>query len=244
MVYPSATVRKMYSWWEEFWEEWVPRVTRGEPFFVIHNGDAIDGRHHNTTSQISHNLADQRAMASALLKPVVEKCDGHFYLVKGTEAHVGQSGEDEETLGEMIGAKKTPDGEFAFNELYIRVGKSLCHFAHHVGTTSAASYESTGVYKEMVEAFVEAGRNNLEPPQCVIRSHRHRQFEVRIATARGYGISMVTPGWQLRTPFVYRLGMKMALPQLGGYVIREGDEELYTRFYVKSIERSREEVLA
>ena len=31
--------------WNYFWTQWVPQVTRGEPFAVVLNGDAMDGRH-------------------------------------------------------------------------------------------------------------------------------------------------------------------------------------------------------
>ena len=51
--------RKMWALWREFWDEWVPEVTRGEPYDLVHNGDAIDGSHHNSTTQISHNIEDQ-----------------------------------------------------------------------------------------------------------------------------------------------------------------------------------------
>ncbi len=97
----------------------------------------------------------------------------------------------------------------------------------------------------MVEAFVEAGRWRHDPPDVVCRSHRHRQFETRIATHSGYGISLVTPGWQLKTPFVFKLpGARAAQPQIGGYLIRKGDEdEVYTRFKVWEMQRPAEEVI-
>ena len=57
---PSPFQRKMWAWWEEFWGDWVPAVTRGEPYDVLHNGDALDGNHHRSTTQISHNIEDQQ----------------------------------------------------------------------------------------------------------------------------------------------------------------------------------------
>ena len=127
--------------------------------------------------------------------------------------------------------------------MWLRLKTALVHFSHGIGTTSSSSYESTAVYKEMVEAFNEAGRWRDEPPDVVVRSHRHRQFETRIATKKGYGISLVTPGWQLKTPFVYRLASgRSSTPQIGGYLIRCGDEdEPYTRFKVWRLKRPREE---
>jgi hypothetical protein len=237
---PSKVVGTLWDWWEEFWYEWIPVALRGEPFRVIHNGDALDGRHHGTTSQISQNLADQQRHAVALLKPIVELCEGHYYHIRGTEAHVGSSGEQEELLAQTLGAIPDREGLHSRHELYAYVGDALCHFTHHIGSTGTSAYESTAVYKEMVEAFVEAGRWNDRPPQVICRSHRHRQFETRIATEHGYGVSLVSPGWQLKSSFCFRLGMKMSTPQIGGYVLRQGDEEFYTRFFVKTIKRTEE----
>jgi hypothetical protein len=237
---PSRLVNIVWNWWEEFWYDWVPDVCRGEPFSVIHNGDALDGRHHGSTTQISQNLADQHKMALLVLKPVVDLCEGNYYHIRGTSAHVGESAENEEVLAKALGAVPDRDGMASRNELYIRTGNALCHFTHHIGSTGSSAYESTAVYKEMVEAFVEAGRWGAEPPQVICRSHRHRQFETRVAVEKGYGISLVSPSWQLKTPFCYRLGMKQSLPQIGGYVLRQGDEEFYTRFFVKDIKRTEE----
>src|SRR5438270_10295820 len=95
---PSRQPRGIWEHWVEFWHEWVPRVTHGEPFAVVHNGDVIDGVHHNSTTQISQNLVDQRELAYQVLKPIVDLCEGRFFHVPGTEAHVGKSAVDEEEL--------------------------------------------------------------------------------------------------------------------------------------------------
>jgi len=231
--------------WTEFWQEWVPRVTKGEPYAVVMNGDALDGVHHNSVTQVSHNLKDQSAIAYTVLSEITNKAKDGYYHVRGTEAHVGKSAQEEERLAEALGAIPNEQGQHARWELWKRVGSSqgghLCHFLHHIGTTGSAAYESTAVHKELVEAFVEAGRWGDEPPQVVVRSHRHRHYEIRIATGKGYGISTVTPAWQLKTPYTYRIpGSRLAQPQFGGVLIRAGDEELHTRFFVRRIERPTE----
>lgn len=230
---PSRQQKAIWDWWETFWGEWVPRVTHGEPFCVVHNGDAVDGVHHNSTTQVSHNLADQREAAYRILRPVVELCEGRYYHVRGTEAHVGKSGSDEEELAKRLGAVPNAEGQYARWDLWKEVGQGLCHFSHHIGTTGSNHYESTAVHKELNEAFTEAGRWGQRPPDIVVRSHRHRCIETRIPAVRGYASSMVTAGWQLKTPFAYRIaGGRQALPQIGGSLIRQGDEELHTRHCV------------
>lgn len=240
----SKLQKKVWQMWNEFWDKYVPLWTKGDDYILIHNGDIIDGVHHNAVTQITQNLEVQRSIAYEVMKPIVDlpKCK-KYYQIKGTEAHVGKSAQEEEALAKMLNATPDKNGNYARWDLWLKLCSSLIHFTHHVGNTNSASYESTAVYKEMVEAFNEAGRWGDRPPDVVVRSHRHRQFETRIATQNGYGIFLVTPCWQLKTPFSYRIGLgRSSTPQIGGYLIRHGNEDLvYTRFKIWKIERSETE---
>jgi hypothetical protein len=230
---------KVWSWWEEFWEQWVPEVTHGEKYSVVINGDAIDGVHHNSVTQISNNITDQLRIARSALEPIAKKCKGRFYVVRGTEAHVGQSGQDEEKLAEMLGAVQDKEGAFSRYEVWIRIGKALAHVMHHIGTTGRTHYETSAVMAELGEEYVQAGRWKMEPPDVVVRSHRHRCIEVKLPTYLGYGYSFTTAGWQLKTPFTYRIpGGRVTTPQIGGSLIRMGDKDLYTRHRIWNIERT------
>ena len=242
---PSELQLKMWALWREFWDGWVPSVTRGEPFDVVHNGDALDGVHHRSTTQISHNLEDQQRIAEAVLAPVVAQCKasgGTYYHIRGTEAHVGQSGEYEERLARMLGAKPNDQGQYARFDLWKRVGSALVHLLHHIGTTSSAAHEASAVNAELTAEYVEAARWNREPPDYVVRSHRHRSIAVDLNSARGYAAGIVTPAWQLKTPYVWKVpGARISEPQLGGILIRQGDEEFFYRRKVWSMDRSPEE---
>lgn len=235
----------MYALWREFWDTWVPEVTKGEPFDVVHNGDAVDGRHHNSTTQISHNLEDQSRIAELVLRPIVKQCKdsgGTYYHIRGTEAHVGQSGENEERLARSLGAKPNEEGQHARFDLWKRVGSCLVHLLHHVGTTGSAAHEASAVNAELTAEYVEAARWHREPPDFIVRSHRHRSIAVDLNSAKGYAAAIVTPAWQLKTPYVWKIpGARISEPQFGGILIRQGDEEFYYRRRVWSIDRSVEE---
>lgn len=238
---PSKIQRKVWSFWEEFWGEWVPRVTHKEPFTVVHNGDCVDGVHHGATTQWSHNLGDQSEHAYTVLKPVVEACEGRYFHIRGTEAHVGKSATEEERLARRLEARPNEEGQHARYELWLRVAGTLCHFLHHIGTTSSAAHEASAVNAELSAIYGDAGRWRDEPPMIVVRSHRHRCSEVRLPAHGGYATSMVTAAWQLKTPFAWKIaGARVTTPQIGGSLIRVGDEEVHTRHCVMNIGRSRE----
>ncbi len=241
----SKFQKKMWAFWREYWDQWVPTVTRGEPYDIVVNGDVIDGVHHHSTTQISHNIQDQLLIAERCLSNEIAKCKalgGKYYHVRGTEAHVGQSGIYEEQLARMLGAEPNDDGQYARFDLWKRVGNALCHLLHHVGTTGSAAHESSAVNAELTAEYVEAARWKREAPQYIVRSHRHRSIAVDLNCADGYAAAIVTPAWQGRTPFAYKIpGARLQEPQVGGIIIRQGDEEHFYRRKVWSFERSKVE---
>lgn len=240
---PSVVQRWMHARWKEFWNDWVPDATEGEPYAVCMNGDLIDGVHHNSTTQMTQNFEDQRKLAIQVLEPVVEKCDGRFFVTRGTEAHAGSSGEDEEGIAKALGAIPE-NGCHSRWELRIRVGKGRVHLAHHIGTSGTLAYQSTAVLKELEQMYVAAGRNRTAPFDVIVRSHRHCSLEVRIPTATGYGISVVTPGWQLKTPFSFRIiGGRQNMPEVGGILVRQGKHDLYTRQCVWTVKPPKDEIV-
>jgi len=241
---PSEFQRKVWRWWREFWR-WVEVTTHGEPYDLVLNGDAMDGTHHNSVTQVSHNLSDQMRIAKAVLQPRVA-CARNYYHIRGTEAHSGKSAQKEEELAESLGAVPNGYEQYARWELWKLLGvrnEILIHFAHHIGTTGSQAYESTAVLKELVDAYVEAGRWKKRPPDCIVRSHRHRSIQVQVPTANALGVSVVTPGWQGKTPFVWRIpGGRQSEPQFGGVLIREAPDGVwYVTPWVRSLDRTKPE---
>lgn len=229
-----------WKWWLEFWNEFVPAATKGEPYIVVHNGDCLDGVHHGATTQITHNMNDQRTIAERLLRPVVDLCGGRYYHIRGTEAHVGQSAEHEEAVAASLGAIPDEDGTHARWELRLRLGDHLIHFTHHIAASTSPFAQSSALQREAVQAYLETGRWGDNPYSMLVRSHRHQHSEVAFRSAHGKVTVVVTPAWQLKTPYVYKTNARMGQPEMGGVVIRLADEELFTRAFVKRISPPRE----
>ena len=244
---PSKQQKILYGWWREFWDEFVPHVTKGEPYVVVHNGDCVDGAPHGSVAQISHLMDDQVVAAIDLMGPIVRnKKVQSYYHIRGTEAHIGKSGELEERTAKALGAVKDDDGRFARWELWLRMGdgknEHLVHFLHHIGSTGSTHYESSAVMAELAAELTEAARWGENPASAIVRSHRHRSIEVRIPSSHGWRFAVVTPAWQLKTPFAYKIpGARLAPSQIGGIVLRVVDGYLFTVPFVKTIARERPE---
>jgi hypothetical protein len=242
---PSSAQLALWAWWEEFWGEWVPMATHGEGYDVVMNGDCVDGVHHNSTTQVSHNLGDQKKIAIGCFEPVLNGQMRDLYWIRGTEAHVAKSAREEEEIAEHFGAKANSEGQHARWELWKRAGRDhLVHFLHHIGTTASSAHESSAVNAELTATMVEAARWGERPPSIVVRSHRHRSIEVRLPVGNGgYATGVVTPAWQLKTPFTYKIaGARLAPPQIGGVLIRVSDrDEIYTQTFVRHVGRPKVE---
>jgi hypothetical protein len=240
---PSPLQRKMWSHWRYFHDTFVPSVTKREPHILITNGDGMDGRHHGPTTQISQDLADQQTIARACLEPEVARAQSYYHIV-GTEAHVGPSGEDERRLAEALGARPDSDGQSARQFMWLDLCGHLIHVAHHVGGTSSQAYEMTALQKEYVEFAADAARWGRKPPQLLVRAHRHRFARATTPSSAGEAGAIVSPGWQLKTPFVHRLMQGRASePQIGGIVLRVGSRlGLYVAAYVYVMDRPAAEV--
>lgn len=244
VYHASKFQRAVAECWDNFWDRWVPMATRNEPYAILMNGDMLEGRHHHATHPISNDKADQEAMGYELLAPLAEKCDGRFYYVSGSTAHAGEAGEDEERLAKRIGCIPDESGNHSRFELYIDVSGCLVHASHHIGVSGSMAYETTALTKEYNEFCAESARWGRPIPDILVRSHRHRHAEVRVPTSRGYGIIFVTSAWQLKTPFLFKTpGGRVTTPNVGGSIIRSGDEEFYTRHKTWETQRTKTEII-
>ena len=246
--YPSELQKKVTQWWREMWDEWIPDVTRDRDYALVINGDTTDGRHHNAVTQITQNLKDQLHIAKEILDPIVSlpHCK-KLFITRGTEAHTGQAGENEDMLAESLHAIPDEIGNYARNELWLRIGGehgALAHILHHISPAGYTAYETTALMRELASSYEQAARWGYPAPDFCIRSHRHRNAEARVPTKNVYGYSITTPGWQLQTPLVWRIiGGRNSLPQFGGIFIRQGDKEHYSRAFVRNITRTPEVVI-
>ncbi len=210
---PSPLQQKVGAYWDDFWK-WVYASLEGRPFVLVHNGDMIEGQNKNrTTALTTGNLTVQGRIVMELLKPHIDKAERYFQI-RGTEAHVGIAAQEEEMLAALLGAEKDDHGNYSRWELFMKFGAELLHFGHHIGSTSSTAYESSAPMRELAAGFTESGQHGLRPPTVLIRSHRHRFIHVRVPG----GQIVVTPAWQLKTPYVHRMD-RLRAPQFGGLIL-------------------------
>ena len=238
LVTPSKLQGVLCDWWDEFWA-WCDEETGGR-YDVVVNGDLIEGVHHRATTPWSANIGVQRACCESILLPVRERAR-RLYVIRGTEAHVGQSAEDDEAIARGIKADRAEGAHgYAAWEMFYRFGDHLAHFAHHVSTSSSPFSETSALLREQVTGYVEAGRWGDEPAAMYIRSHRHICSGICHPSRHGITSTWTSPAWQLKTPYVHKIGARMTQPQIGGLLLCVGDMGPYIKPWVKHIDRPKE----
>jgi UDP-2,3-diacylglucosamine pyrophosphatase LpxH len=227
----SVIQKQLHRFWNEFWD-WTYARLNGEPFVLVHNGDVIDGEHHQSKENITNQFSVQVGMAEELLKPHVDKSVG-FYCIRGTEAHSGKSAEYEEIIAKHLGAIKCEEtGAYTRYQMFAELGNQLIDFSHHIGTSSAHAYKSSPAMRVMAASFATAGEWGLRVPNILIRGHSHDYVEVKRPNCR----VVVCPSWQAKTAFVWRVDTAVT-PVIGGLIIREGSEGVHIREKIFTVKR-------
>ena len=218
---PNPFQRAVYRYWCNFWGKYVPQTVQGaEKVILVINGDVIDNIHHQTVNLLSNSIQVQEAAAIKIIEKICDLCPvkiDEIYFVAGTEAHSGLAAESERRIADKVGGLPDASGELLPFQRWMDVNGTTFHFAHSISTTSSAAYESSAPMRELVASMVEATQWGRPMPDVLVRSHRHRFIEVPIPTVKGRIRVVVTPGWQLRTPFVERID-RMRMPHIGGVV--------------------------
>jgi len=232
---PNKYQKTLRKYWVHFWREWVPEMVKGAKLVaLVINGDAIDGVHHGTVNIISNSLEVQEKAAVELIQEIREICPkkiDEIYIIKGSEAHTEVNGQCEERIAKQVGAVPL-DKESASYQRWIELEDVVFQFAHNIGVTSSAAYETSAPMRELVAALTEAAQWGQPLPDVVVRSHRHRFVPVAIPSQHGRIQCVITPGWQLRTPHVERID-RMRMPHIGGVVFKceEGICDLREKIY-------------
>ena len=199
---------KLYKFWTQFWTR---RKKDGRPIIAIFGGDVVDGDHHNTLQIWTNDELTQVDAAVDLLKPVVNIAK-KSYLLRGTTAHVGQSGRFDSLVARELGIP-------AYYHLRLNVDGVVFDLAHHgpgVGKriwNMGNSIRSYGRTIEMSHALT--GR---KPPDVVIRGHVHKSCHETLHGRHTTEI-IVSPAWQLKTEYAHRVSTEDDLADIGGVVV-------------------------
>lgn len=215
---PSKLQEQLWTCWTSYWAK-VKTAAAGKELIVVVNGDMVEGFHHHCTQLVSENPADQFKMALDVMSVPVDLAS-YLYIVRGTEAHVGQSGYYEEELAQTLGAEMTPTGAFSHWYLRLVLNGTVFDFAHHASMGRLPWTSGNLLNRLAIEIELDNYRKGKTPPRYSVRSHNHR-WGASDETLPVHVVGLA--GWQGPTGYVQRIHPG-ALPQVGGLIFRLDDD--------------------
>jgi hypothetical protein len=207
MYHASKTQRWIWDCWGHFWALIDEMVKRHKAeLFVVINGEALDGDHHDTRQIITRNRATFMRMGTYVLDPIAQKAD-HLFWTRGTPAHSGKSGELDEGLAQDLGAEpaRVVNGEvtsytFWHLRLDVRGVKSdICHHTTRSKVPRSKGSSAGRLASDTQERYID---QNQWPPDLVFRSHVHVSEDSRDSHRTR---AIILPCWQAPTEYGYKI---------------------------------------
>lgn len=223
----SKAQRWLFGNWEKYWAE-VAKVRDEESaeLIAVFNGDLVDGAHHKTTQVITENPNAQAAVVNAAMAiPLALKPD-HIVVVRGTEAHVGQSASAEERIADGLKRDKRPiacdpdTGTSSWWHWRAEIEGVRLDVTHHGRTGMREHTRGGAIVLYAHDILLAHVKQDHLPPHVCFRAHYHR-FNDSGPDACPVRVFQ-TGAWQLGTSYVKKVAAD-TLADCGGAIMRIQD---------------------
>lgn len=216
------------------WQSWLAfnarvaavREEHKAELYTVFNGDLVDGNHHGTTQILSGNPAVQAAVVNAVMRPVLDLNPDRMWFIRGTDAHVGQSGTAEERIASGLSKDKRPvvrdEARDTASHWHVKLDVQGVRFdfAHH-GRVGTRPWTKPNVTANLAaEIFYDHAATGQPHPHLAVRSHMHQWVD----THDQHPTRVVQlAAWQLATSFIHRIAPGK-LADVGGLicVVKDG----------------------
>lgn len=217
----SKAQQWLHQSWLSFWDRVADvRAQHDADLYTAFNGDFVDGNHHGTTQILSANPNAQAAVVDAVMSPVLALNPDKMFFVRGTDAHVGQSGNAEERIASGLRKDKRPvqgdaNGNASHFHLKLDIQGVRIDIAHH-GRVGTRPWTKPNVTANLAaEIFYAHAASGQLHPHLAIRSHMHQWVD----TYDQHPTRVVQlAAWQLATSFIHRIDTSGKLADIGGII--------------------------
>lgn len=219
----SKAQRWLFQCWKDYWKRVGEVVKKEKPkyFYQGFNGDIVDGAHHKTTQILSENPNAQAAVVNAVMTiPLAQKPD-QIIVIRGTEAHVGQSAAAEERIADGLFRDKRPivrdmdTGSASWWHFRAELNGKLIDIAHHGRTGMREHTRMSAASLHAHDIFLSHAKRGERHPDLAVRAHYHRFNDSHDAAPT----RVITSGaFQLKTGFVHRIAAD-SVADIGGFII-------------------------
>lgn len=211
-------------WLWEKWQVLISIAARIPDLITIFNGDICEGDAKDRSHQlITRNRADIVKMASATIEPLV-KISKTCYLIRGTEAHTGKSGELEEFVAQDFDLPGPNKYVHSWWALPLSIAGRHFDISHEVtGGFGSPATRRNRANRLAFETVAEYANRGERPPDFVIRSHLHGLGD---SYDNHFTRAIITPCWTFATSYVSKK-MPLTLADIGAVFINVEKKEVW-----------------
>lgn len=227
----SKAQQWLWSCWLDYWKQVdaLRKEFRAE-LYVVFNGDLVEGDHHNTSAIVSRNPNAQAAALNAAVAVPLALSPDRILVIRGTEAHVGQSASAEERIADGLRRDKRPiigdeaSGTASHWHFRADIHDTRLDITHH-GRTGQREHTRAGAAALHAHDILLAHvKNGDRYPDLCLRAHYHRFNDSHDACPT----RVITSGaWQLGATGHVKKVAPDTLADIGGViaVIRPGEPQ-------------------
>jgi hypothetical protein len=179
---------------------------KGKRLIVVHNGDAVDGVHHNTLQIFTRDKLEQVDLHVELMvqfkKWIGWQRGDELYYTKGTETHTD---DNENEIGRQLDAVQSPDGLYVYDDLKLEVNGDRLNWTHHGPTSGKGPNKGNSFRNWLRDRFYEAVNEGDLPPHVITTSHTHDPYwQIYIGRYQGCYFpvrGLICPSFQQKTRY-------------------------------------------
>ena len=206
---PTDLQRKMYDHWMMCAEE-IKRERKNRDLVMVHNGDAIEGVHHQSLDHITPEWDDHQTIHIELMNDFRSaagiRASDKVYYVSGTESHTRL---DEEKIAQHFDTEPAAeiDGQTyrLHHELRLVLNGRDIWYTHHGAGAGKGANEGNGLRNWMRDIYWDSKRDNVKPPDLIYTSHYHKTTYSTYVQDYHTIHGKILPSWQQKTRYALRV---------------------------------------
>jgi predicted phosphodiesterase len=208
---PTHKQASMYRHFENCME-YAAQNRKGKRLIVVHDGDAIEGVHHNSIQVITQNKSEQAGLHIDLMDTFLQRArfskkNGDLlYYVSGTETHTGDV---EQSIAKDLSAEKNPEGGRIFDHLELNINGRILWFVHHGKGRGKGANEGNELRNWLRDVFWDCMKVKKQPPDVVVTGHTHtptwNTYVARNVNDFHMIHGVICPSWQMKTRYGYKV---------------------------------------
>lgn len=203
---PTSLQVKIRKQWEEYGAQ-VRTARKGRTVKLVHNGDAIDGDHHQSGDVCTLNQLDQADIHCELMAEFQNmigwQAGDELYYTRGTQSHVNEL---ENYIGREMNAVMC--GDFWVHDLLkLDVNGKRLWFVHHGPGRGQGPNEGNSVRNWLKNIRHDALYDGSEHPDILFTGHTHDPVYNTYVYRDGMNFKMmhgiISPSWQAKTTYAW-----------------------------------------